>query len=43
MAHIDLGREVLMDVIAKLDDVAKVERSPLMEGKKKMSAILAPK
>jgi translation initiation factor IF-3 len=43
MAHIDLGREVLMDVIAKLEDVAKVERSPLMEGKKKMSAILAPK
>jgi translation initiation factor IF-3 len=43
MAHIDLGRAILLDVIAKLEDVAKVERTPIMEGKKKMSAILAPK
>ena len=43
MAHIDLGRAILLDVITKLEDVAKVERTPIMEGKKKMSAILAPK
>jgi len=43
MAHIDLGRELIADVITKLEDIAKVERAPLMEGKKNMTAVLTPK
>lgn len=43
MAHIDKGREVIQEVIALLEDVAKVERAPLMEGRKNMTALLAPK
>ncbi|MFO1020704.1 MAG: translation initiation factor IF-3 [Planctomycetales bacterium] len=43
MAHIDRGKEMIEEVIAKLEDVAKVERSPIMEGKKSMTAVLAPK
>jgi len=42
MAHIDQGRMVLMEMITKLEDVAKVEKPPSMEGRR-MTAILAPK
>lgn len=43
MAHIDRGKEMIDEIIAMLEDVAKVERSPIMEGKKSMTAVLAPK
>ena len=41
-AHHDRGREVLDEVILQLQDVAKVEKPPGMEGRT-MSAVLAPK
>ncbi len=41
-AHHDRGREILDGVIAQLQDVAKVEKPPGMEGRT-MSAGLAPK
>jgi translation initiation factor IF-3 len=43
MAHVDRGREMIMEIIATLDDVAKVEKPPTMEGRKNMTAVLAPK
>jgi translation initiation factor IF-3 len=42
LQHIDEGRRVLAAVLEKLADVAKVERPPLMEGKR-LVATLAPK
>lgn len=42
MAHVDLGRKLLVEVIAKLDDIAKVEQEPKMEGKD-FSAVLTPR
>ncbi|MEW4567722.1 translation initiation factor IF-3 [Tautonia sp. JC769] len=42
MAHIEEGRRVLEEVIAALDDVAKVEKPPSMEGRR-MTAIVAPR
>jgi len=42
MAHVDRGKELIMEVIAALEDVAKVERPPLMEGRN-MTAVLTPK
>lgn len=42
-AHHDLGREILQGVITALDDVAKVEKPPAMEGGRNMTAVLAPK
>lgn len=42
MAHIEEGRRVLDEVIAALDDVAKVEKPPAMEGRR-MTAIVAPR
>ena len=41
MAHVDLGRNVLMTVHAALADVAKIERDIRMEGRA-MSMVLAP-
>ena len=41
-AHQDRGREILNAVIEKLQDVAKVEKPPGMEGRM-MTAVLAPK
>jgi translation initiation factor IF-3 len=41
IAHSDLGRRVLDQVVTSLKDVAAVERSPFMEGKT-MTVILAP-
>ena len=42
LAHIDEGRRVMNEVLALLDDVAKVEKTPAMEGRR-MTAIVAPR
>jgi translation initiation factor IF-3 len=42
LAHIDEGRRVMEEVLQLLDDVAKVEKNPSMEGKR-MTALVAPK
>ena len=42
LAHIDEGRKVMDEVLQALEDVAKVEKIPSMEGKK-MTAIVAPR
>ena len=42
-AHHERGREVLDEVIAQLQDVAKVEKPPGMDGGRSMSTVLAPK
>lgn len=42
-AHHDRGREMLQEIIAALDDVAKVEKAPSMEGGRNMTAVLAPR
>jgi translation initiation factor IF-3 len=40
--HIDEGRRIIIGILEKLADVAKVEKSPSMEGRR-MTAMLAPK
>lgn len=42
LAHIDEGRKVMDEVLQALEDVAKVEKNPSMEGKR-MTAIVAPR
>ena len=42
-AHHERGREILQKVITDMDDIAKVEKPPGMEGGRIMSAVLAPK
>ena len=42
-AHHERGREILAAIIDNLQDVAKVEKSPSMEGGRNMTAVLAPK
>lgn len=42
MAHVDRGRELILGVISSLEDVAKVEKPPSMEGRS-MTAVLIPK
>jgi len=42
LAHIDEGRRVMEEVLQLLDDVAKVEKSPSMEGKR-LTALVAPR
>lgn len=42
-AHHDRGRDILQHVIAQLEDVAKVEKEPHMEGGRNMSTVLAPR
>jgi len=42
IAHADRGRQMILDIITKLEDIAKVEKMPTMEGKS-MSAILTPR
>lgn len=42
MAHIDEGRRVMDEVLTLLEDVAKVEKLPSMEGRR-MTAIVAPR
>lgn len=42
-AHHDRGREMLLEIIAALEDIAKVEKPPGMEGGRNMTAVLAPR
>jgi translation initiation factor IF-3 len=42
-AHHERGREMLDEIIVQLQDVAKVEKNPSMEGGKSMTAVLTPK
>ncbi len=42
LQHIDEGRRIIVMILEKLAEMAKVERSPTMEGKR-MTAMLAPK
>jgi translation initiation factor IF-3 len=42
-AHHDRGQGILKQVIAALEDIAKVEKSPGMESVRSMSLVLAPK
>jgi translation initiation factor IF-3 len=42
-AHHERGRELLTQIIASLDDVAKVEKPVGMEGGRSMTAVLTPK
>ena len=42
LAHIDEGRRVMNEVLLALEDVAKVEKLPSMEGKR-MTALVAPR
>jgi translation initiation factor IF-3 len=42
VTHPELGREVLLRVFAELEDIAKVEMHPKLEGKN-MTMVLAPK
>jgi translation initiation factor IF-3 len=42
MQHIDEGRKIMNAMLEQLQDVCKIERPPMMEGKL-MSALLAPK
>lgn len=42
MAHVDRGREMILGVIASLEDIAKIEKPPSMEGRN-MTAVLTPK
>jgi translation initiation factor IF-3 len=42
LAHIDEGRRVMDEVLQLLEDVAKVEKLPSMEGKR-LTALVAPR
>lgn len=42
-AHHDRGREMLLEIIEQLDDIAKVEKPPGMDSGRTMSTVLAPK
>lgn len=42
-AHHERGREMLGEIIKMLDDVAKVEKPPGMEGGRNMTAVVAPR
>ena len=42
-AHRDRGHEMLEEIIEILEDIAKVEKPPGMEGGRTMSTVLAPK
>jgi len=42
LQHIDEGKRILDAILEKLNDIAKIERPPSMEGKR-MTAMLAPK
>jgi len=42
MAHIELGREMIMRFATELEEIAKVEQAPRMEGRR-LSLTLAPK
>jgi len=42
LQHVEEGRRIISGILEKLGDLAKVEKSPTMEGKR-MTAMLAPK
>ena len=42
LQHIDEGKRIIVAILEKLQDLAKVEKAPSMEGKR-MTAMLAPK
>lgn len=42
LAHLDKGRSVVEQIVEQLEDVAKVEKPPTMQGRR-MTAILAPR
>lgn len=42
LAHIEEGRKVMEEVLQKLEDIGKIERTPLMEGRR-LVAIVSPK
>ena len=42
-AHHDRGREMLLQIVESLEDVAKVEKPPGMDSGRSMSVVLAPK
>ncbi len=42
LQHIDEGRRIIVMMVEKLADMAKIEKAPSMEGKR-MTAMLAPK
>jgi translation initiation factor IF-3 len=42
LQHIEEGQRIILGILEKLADVAKVEKAPSMEGKR-MTALLAPK
>jgi translation initiation factor IF-3 len=42
MQHTEEGRRIITAILEKLEDLAKIEKAPSMEGKR-MSAMLAPK
>lgn len=42
-AHHEKGKEILMGVIAALEDIAKVEAIPRMDSGRSMSCVLTPK
>ena len=42
LQHIDEGRRIIISMVEKLADLAKIEKAPTMEGKR-MTAMLAPK
>ncbi len=41
LAHIEIGKEVIMKFANRLEDIAKIEQQPKMEGRS-MSLLLAP-
>ncbi len=42
-AHHEMGRQVLESIVAALEDIAKVEKFPSMEGPRNMSLVVTPK
>ena len=42
LQHIDEGKRIIVGILEKLQDLAKIEKAPSMEGKR-MTAMLAPK
>jgi translation initiation factor IF-3 len=42
-AHRDRGEEMLQEIISALEDIAKIEKPPGMEGGRNMTAVLTPK
>ena len=42
LQHLDEGRRIIVMMVEKLTDLAKIEKAPSMEGRR-MTAMLAPK